>query len=322
MPHSAPAAGSVDARRIDAIRTESRTLVRELGFMNRTLADTALPASGVHALIEVGLDQGITARDLGKRLLLEKSTISRLLTSLIGKDLLRTGRSRDSRKKPLSLTRSGYEVLGTIIGHAEKRVGEALALLPDSRQGVIVEGIALYADALRAARMGAAVAMPDYRVQTGGHPGAIGRIAQMHGHYYATRHGSPVQFEAIVASGLSDFACRLDHPKNELWLALSGERILASLAIDGEDLGPGQAHLRWFFVDDALRGTGLGRHLLQSAIGFCEDQGFEEIILWTFRGLDAARHLYESEGFTLIEEKPGTQWALEVQEQCFRRSCR
>ena len=97
---------------------------------------------------------------------------------------------------------------------------------------------------------------------------------------------------------------------------------MGSIAIDGEDLGDGIAHLRWFIVSDALRGTGRGRVLLQDALNFCDERGFEETHLWTFEGLDAARRLYEENGFVLAEEYWGDQWGKKMREQRFIRPLR
>ncbi len=44
--------------------------------------------------------------------------------------------------------------------------------------------------------------------------------------------------------------------------------MVGSVAIDGEDLGNNEAHLRWFILDDACRGTGIGRQLLACAMQF------------------------------------------------------
>ena len=74
-----------------------------------------------------------------------------------------------------------------------------------------------------------------------------------------------------------------------------------------------------FIVDDELRGAGLGKSLIRAALAFCDAQGFRETQLWTFKGLDAARRLYESHGFALVEERPGDQWGSEVLEQKFIR---
>jgi len=84
-------------------------------------------------------------------------------------------------------------------------------------------------------------------------------------------------------------------------------------------LGGGAAHLRWFIVDDGLRGYGIGRALIGRAMAFVDEAGFGETRLWTFKGLDAARALYEQAGFQLAEEASGAQWGTEVVEQVFVR---
>jgi GNAT superfamily N-acetyltransferase len=157
------------------------------------------------------------------------------------------------------------------------------------------------------------------RIESTYRPGAIGRCAEMHATYYARQAGFGRAFEAQVASGMAEFSERLQSPCNGLWLALMGERIVGTIAIDGEDLEPGIAHLRWFIVDDGICGSGIGRRLLSEAIAFCDRQAFTETHLWTFQGLDAARKLYEINGFSLVEERPGHQWSKEVLEQRFVR---
>ncbi len=112
-------------------------------------------------------------------------------------------------------------------------------------------------------------------------------------------------FEGKVASGVAEFATRLSSPANQIWLAIREGKIVGSLAIDGEDLGQQEAHLRWFILDDSCRGTGIGRRLLSEAMAFCDSRQFSAVQLWTFKGLDAARKLYESFGFTLIREWQG-----------------
>ena len=72
-------------------------------------------------------------------------------------------------------------------------------------------------------------------------------------------------------------------------------------------------------MDDSLRGFGLGKQLLNSALAFADAQGFVQINSWTFSGFNAARYLYESQGFALVEEKLGLQRGIEVLEQRFTR---
>lgn len=103
------------------------------------------------------------------------------------------------------------------------------------------------------------------------------------------------------------------------WLFKNGH-IVGSVSIDGQDLANGDAHLRWFIIDEACRGSGIGRELLNKAVSFCDHNQFSATQLWTFKGLDTARRLYESTGFVLVKEKLGDQWGTTVNEQQFTRT--
>jgi len=152
---------------------------------------------------------------------------------------------------------------------------------------------------------------------TGHVPGALGRVAELHGRYYAEHWGFGLFFEAKVAAGLAEFLPRLDPARDGFWTLVQDGRVEAAVAVDGARAATDGAHLRWFIVSDALRGRGAGNRLLAEALGFCRRAGHPRVFLWTFKGLDAARHLYEKHGFRLAEELPGAQWGVTVLEQRF-----
>jgi hypothetical protein len=52
-------------------------------------------------------------------------------------------------------------------------------------------------------------------------------------------------------------------------------------------------------------------------MGFCREAGHSTVFLWTFKGLDAARRLYEGEGFRLVAEHDVEQWGSIIREQRF-----
>lgn len=155
------------------------------------------------------------------------------------------------------------------------------------------------------------------RLHAGYLPGCIGRIAEMHGRYYAREAGFGVAFESKVARELAAFCERLDSTRDGLWLALRDGRVEGSVALDGLDADGEGAHLRWFIVADELRGGGSGSRLLEAALTHCRQRGYRRVYLWTFAGLAAARHLYEKHGFRLVREQRGSQWGYEVDEQRF-----
>lgn len=159
--------------------------------------------------------------------------------------------------------------------------------------------------------------MGNFDVTTGYIPGTIGRVAELHARYYAEHWNFGSFFEAKVAMELADFIGRYDKTKDHIWLLSVGGTIEGSITIDGSSHNRKSAHLRWFIVSDRLRGQGAGNYLMRQALSFCARSGYGAVHLWTFQGLDPARHLYEKYGFRLVEERSGAQWGSLVMEQLF-----
>lgn len=305
---------------INNIRAASRLMVRELGFMHATLAATSYPPSSVHTIVEIGNRGSLTAGELVELLGLEKSSVSRMVRKLVeAGEIEEIPHEDDARVKRLQLTAQGENTFRSVDSFATKQVGSAMSHLTTEQCQTVCEGIASYAVALQAYRLGTEQPPSvQLRIARGYRPGVIGRIAQMHADYYSRHSNFGRSFESLVASDMAELMGRLDNPRNEVWVALDGERIVGSLAIDGEGEG-GEAVLRCFILDDAARGRGAGRRLLAEAMKFCDEWGFCATRLWTFQGLDAARKLYEDFGFKLEQEQEGQQWGRQVTEQCFMR---
>lgn len=305
---------------IDQIRGASRTMVRELGFMRATLAGTQYSPSAVHTLLEIEAHGVLAAARLVQLLDLEKSSVSRMVAKLIKAGELEESAGVDGRVKRLQLTKQGKRTVAAIHVHSQQQVQLALKYLNPSQQQAVAQGLTVYAQSLHAHRTAAdPTGSATIEICTGYRPGVVGRITEMHAAFYSRYSGFGQFFESRVASGLAEFVGRLDQPCNQIWLAIMNDRIVGSIAIDGQDMGDNQAHLRWFILDDGCRGSGVGRRLLAEAVAFSDRQGFDIIELSTFKGLDAARQLYESAGFVLSLEEQGSQWGSVVTEQQFTR---
>lgn len=147
------------------------------------------------------------------------------------------------------------------------------------------------------------------RTFTGYYPGALGRITEVHAVYYHGNWGFDASFEIQVGRELAGFLEGFRASRDGLWLCL----------VDGGQPGK-SARLRWFIVAPAHQGSGIGRELLQRAVSFCRGRGYDPVFLWTFRGLEAAGHLYESTGFVLQEEHPVDRWGARIREQRYQLS--
>jgi RimJ/RimL family protein N-acetyltransferase len=148
-------------------------------------------------------------------------------------------------------------------------------------------------------------------------PGAIGRITELHAVYYHQHWNFGLFFESKVAEGLSEFLNRFDPSRDGFWIAVKDGNIIASIAIDGIHANHDGAKLRWFIVAPQYQGTGIGKTLIRTALDFCKARRYRRVHLSTFAGLDAARNLYERNGFTLYKEFEGDQWGVVVKEQIF-----
>jgi GNAT superfamily N-acetyltransferase len=161
--------------------------------------------------------------------------------------------------------------------------------------------------------------MPGIAIHKGYQPGVIGRIAELHGRYYSANWEFGSFFESKVARELADFVDRYDSERDGFWIATKNGRVQGTIVIDGRDAQTKGAHLRWFIVSKAHRLQGLGSRLMKEAMEFCDAKKYKVTYLWTFEGLDPARHLYEKAGFELVRQYSGRQWGTEVNEQYFER---
>jgi len=124
------------------------------------------------------------------------------------------------------------------------------------------------------------------------------------------------------ATELAALLSRYDERKDDFWTAPVGRRIEGSITIDAAHTLSEGVHSRWFIVSDELQGKGVGKQLINTAMDFCRSHGYKRVYLWTFEGLNAARHLYYKNGFRLVEQHKGSQWGREVNEQRFELELR
>ncbi|MEO0762344.1 MAG: GNAT family N-acetyltransferase, partial [Pseudomonadota bacterium] len=150
-------------------------------------------------------------------------------------------------------------------------------------------------------------------------PGVLGAIADLHMAVYPAEHAVAGQFEADQLADLADFAARHDEARDALFSAWDSDGLIGCTVVDGTDTtGPaGWARLRWVLVAHRARGSGLGRRLMARALETVDRAPARGLWLTTFSGLDAARRLYEANGFALVEAWPDTRWGRPLTVQRF-----
>jgi len=146
-------------------------------------------------------------------------------------------------------------------------------------------------------------------------PGDLGYLIHLHGLLYAREYGYGLGFESYVAEGLCEFCSRYDPDADRLWICEAGGRMVGSLFAMHR---PEAAQLRYFLVDPAYRGQGLGTRLMGSCMDFLRERGYARAYLWTTDELIEAARIYERFGFRLGEERESTTFGKRLVERRYQ----
>ena len=91
-------------------------------------------------------------------------------------------------------------------------------------------------------------------------------------------------------------------PSSKLFLLLRDDEVVGMLTVGMYASPTGtKAWIEDVVVDEALRGSGLGRVLVEHAIGFCREEGIDTVYLTSNPKRVAANGLYQSVGFVRKE---------------------
>lgn len=161
--------------------------------------------------------------------------------------------------------------------------------------------------------------MSAIRIRRDWAPGDLGWVIAEHGTYYEQHWRLGAKFEAKVAEAMGEWMTRYQPGRDLFLMASDDSGRLGSISLDatGPHAADHGARIRFFIMADRARGTGLGRRLVTETMAHIRAAGISRAWLTTFRGLDAARRLYETEGFALTEEKLDTSWGTPLHEQRF-----
>jgi GNAT superfamily N-acetyltransferase len=83
-----------------------------------------------------------------------------------------------------------------------------------------------------------------------------------------------------------------------LWVAVSDTDVVGSVAL--RDLGDGALELKRMYLRPEVRGRGLGKRLLATALDHARATGAHVVRLDTSERMETARHLYEAHGFARV----------------------
>ena len=161
--------------------------------------------------------------------------------------------------------------------------------------------------------MNNAISIDDITIRTTLQPGDLGYVIYRHGKLYQEEYAYGVWFEAYVAGGLFEFYKSYSPEKDRVWVCEHKNHIVGFLLLMHRENNAAQ--LRYFYLEPAYRGIGLGKKLMSLYMDFLGTCGYSSSFLWTTHELDTAASLYKRHGFHLAEEKESTAFGKVLKEQ-------
>lgn len=295
------------------LRDFNRFYTRQIGVLNEGLLQSPYSLTECRVIYELAARPGLTAADLVRDLGLDAGYLSRLLKKLRDLDLVTAEAApQDGRQMLLHLTAAGQAAYARLDEDSAREMAALLAPLTVTARTDLLAALATLRASFERPDPSNILLRPHQ-------PGDMGWIIHRQALLYHREYGWNAEFEALIASVSADFITRFDPTGEAGWIAEHQGRIVGSVFLVRKDAETGK--LRLLYVEDSMRGCGLGRRLVEACIAQARAFGYKRLILWTNANLLAARKLYQSLGFTLTAAEPhhsfghdliGEEWGLDL----------
>lgn len=288
-------------RPIAAVRHFNRFYTRRIGVLNERLLGGPFSLAEARVLYELAHRKNLTAAAIGETLGLDAGYLSRILKAFERRGYVARKRARDDRRqRHLALTATGRRAFVPVDARSQRDIGAMMNPLSKAQRRQLTAAM----DTIERLLSGAS---PERAVTVRRHgPGDIGWTIAASGRVYADEYGWDETLEAFVAELMARFVRNYDATREGCWMAeIAGETVGCLALMRQSDR---VAKLRTFVVTREARGRGAGKALLAESLRFARAAGYRKVVLWTQKGLNAARHLYEAAGFKLVREEPHHSW--------------
>ncbi len=129
-----------------ALRQQIQTFVRQFGLLEQehTPCHVPLTPSQAHALQVLGQEEMLTQYQLASQLRLEKSTVSRLVQSLVERGWVERASNPDNRREMLlTLTDAGHTSFEEVQANAVDKYRMMWSHIPEDRRAQVLDALAI-----------------------------------------------------------------------------------------------------------------------------------------------------------------------------------
>lgn len=304
---------------IRKIRAFNRYYAAIIGLSNKSILNSRYSLPEARILYELGRHKTLTSGELIKRLHIDKGYLSRLLRQFERWKLVNKKRSpEDHRSYNLSLTTDGKKEFLALNKASDNQIKKMLLLLSDADCNRLTDDMTEIEALLNSVKPAPGISRKhfsadDVTVRTYLRPGDLGFIIHRHGAIYHDEYGYQLSFESYVAAGLDEFYRKYDSKRDRVWLCEYGGQIVGFMLMMHRQNNTAQ--LRFFYLEPAYRGMGVGKKLMRMFMNELKKCGYTSSYLWTTHQQTAAAALYIKHGFELSAQKRSTAFGISLIEQ-------
>lgn len=311
----------ISKNEINQLRHDARSVVRELGLLNDAYFNIGVTLAERHLLIELSHMDSPTMGEIGGLLLLEKSTVSRLIAKAVKKGFIKCVTDKeDKRKRLLRITKKGIRTFHAFEPIAFNQTKEALLTLAPEEIKMVYQGTALYAKGLKNVRLGVEKEEMQQQNKIEKMPHILNRLNKMglafglyeqkdeEGFYQIYKEvvetGSQFPYES---SSREEFRCQFFKPEGQVYVCrtLEGE-VVGGFYLRSNYSGRSN-HIAnaGYMIKGSCRGKGIGSLLIQASLHLTKNQGFHALLFNMVLSKNAqAIKLYEKLGFSIVGTIP------------------
>src|SRR5579883_937380 len=277
----------MDMPLVEQVRRFNRVMTERVGALNDHFLGRKHPLGEARLLWEIG-EQGVSIRELRRRLSLDSAYVSRLLRSLEKQGLIEVRASEaDGRVRIVRLTPAGLRERTELDHRSDDFARSLLEPLSESQRGRLVAAMVQVEQLLIASMVQIRVADPSSQ-------DAIWCFEQ-----YFKELGERFEAGFDPTLSISAQAHELTPPAGLLLIAYLREEPVGCGALKFHKDAVGEVKRMW--IAPRVRGLGLGRRILLSLEQKAKEAGVKFLHLETNRALIEAISMYRHAGYQEVE---------------------
>jgi DNA-binding MarR family transcriptional regulator/GNAT superfamily N-acetyltransferase len=322
-----PAAAGPTAAQVAQVRAFNRFYTNVIGVLHGMYLDTPYTLTEGRLLFEIARHGSVEVSWLRRTLDIDAGYLSRVLSRFEAESLATRHRSAvDARRQEIRVTEAGRAAVADL---DRRSGGQVAALLRGADCGRLLDAMRVITTELGGPAESDA---PEPGGETTGRQiaprvvtlrppalGDLGWVLERHARVYAAEFGWDASFEAVCARIIGEYTTlRAAHPDRAAgWIAeVDGGPAGSVFCVPDSET---TARLRLLLVEPWARGLGLGARLVAQCLQFARDTGYDDITLWTYDRLAAARKVYKAAGFSLVSEYPDDAFGYQMMSQTWSR---